>query len=449
MDEKLIKIFNACNPNLAAGENYYTDCKVARGGEVLARKVKKNLELLKDNYLRFLFTGHIGSGKSSELLHLKTILRENTNFLPVYVDIEKYIDFENANLDEIFLAIAVEVADLFQSELNVQLKNNYFEDKFAEIKDIFLTKRKITKLDVNIFGLGKAEIQEIKKNDEAKRKLYEAIENDNKSLLEELNLFIKEATLKLLKSDSAYTNLVIIVDSLEKIKKLGEKSEELDSQKELFIGNNTKLRGIETHIIYTVPLALYRSDSGPTLSQYYGECFVLPMVKVFHRGDFDKPYEEGCKAFIEILKKRLEEIPVNEAFDDDALALLVKYSGGNLRNLMRFIQEAIMSVDNLPIDYKIARKSIQPTVRTYAAAIKESYYPKLVNLVLNTKQQIDTEDPDFWVMLENLTVMEYTNGDDTESLDDSWYAVNPVVYEVGKFQTAKEEFQKSKRKSKK
>ena len=51
MDEKLIKIFNACNPNLAAEENFYTDCKIARGGEVLARKVKKNLELLKSDYL--------------------------------------------------------------------------------------------------------------------------------------------------------------------------------------------------------------------------------------------------------------------------------------------------------------------------------------------------------------------------------------------------------------
>ncbi|CAN5545231.1 hypothetical protein BH10ACI1_BH10ACI1_07970 [soil metagenome] len=446
MDEKLIKIFNACNPNLAAEENFYTDCKIARGGEVLAQKVKKNLQLLKSDFLRFLFTGHIGSGKSSELLHLESILKQETNFLPVYVDIEKYIDFENANLDDIFLAIAVEIADLIQSELKIQLKNSYFEEKFAEIKDIFLTKRKVSDIEVDIFGLGKAKIQEIKKNDEAKRQLYEAINKDTKSLLEELNLFIKEATLKLLQKNTPYTKLVIIVDSLEKIKKLGEKTDELASQKELFIGNQTKLRGIEAHIIYTVPLSLYRSDSGPTLMHYYNECFVLPMVKVSHRGDINKPFQEGCKAFIEILTKRLSEIPLNEAFDKDALALLIKYSGGNLRNLMRFIQEAIMSLDSLPITYKVARKSTQPTVRIYAAAIKESYYPKLVELDADSNQQIDTEDPDFWTMLENLTVMEYSNGDDTDRLDDSWYAVNPIVYEVGKFQTAQENFKKTKRK---
>ena len=116
MEKELKKIFNACNPNLAAEENYYTDCRVARGGDVLARKVKKKLEFEEKGSLCYLFTGHIGSGKSSELLHLVSVLKQDTNFLPVYVDIKDYIDFENANLDEIFLAMAVEVADVLQTQ---------------------------------------------------------------------------------------------------------------------------------------------------------------------------------------------------------------------------------------------------------------------------------------------------------------------------------------------
>ncbi len=444
MEKELKKIFNACNPNLAAEQNYYTDCRIARGGDVLARKVKKKLEFEEKGFLCYLFTGHIGSGKSSELLHLVSVLKQNTNFLPVYVDIKDYIDFENANLDEIFLAIAVEVADVLQTELKIRLKNNYFEEKFAGIKDIFLAKRKITKLEVDLFGLGKAEIQEIKQNDEAKRKLFEAINQDTKSLLDELNLFIKEATLKLLKQESPYTKLVIIVDSLEKIKKLGAQKEELASQTELFIGNNTKLRGIEAHTIYTVPLALYRSTSGPTLLQYYGECLVLPMVKVFQRRNFDQPFEEGCKAFTEILKKRLEEIPLETAFEPQALELLIKYSGGNLRNMMRFIQEAVMSTDVLPITANIARKSIQPTVRIYASSINETFWTKLAALDTSADQQVNNGDRDSWMMLENLTIMEYVNGEETENLDDIWYAVNPVVRETGKFIAAKESLAGSK-----
>ena len=352
------------------------------------------------------------------------------------------MNFENVTLDEIFLAIAVELADAFNTELKIKLKNTYFEEKFGELKDIFLTKRKLGKVEVNLFGLGKAEILELRQNDEAKRKLFEAIENDNRSLLEELNLFIYKANLELAKSETPYSKMVLIVDTLEKIQKFEQSPKGIDSQKELFIERNDKLTGIDAHTIYTVPLALYRSDSAPKLLHYYGDVSVLPMVKVFHRNNFNKPFIKGCEAFEEILKKRFAEIPIEKAFDIDALAFLIKYSGGNLRNLMRFIQEAITSTDSLPIPFQVARKSIQPTVRAYAAAIKESYYPKLVELDAHPNQQINTDDPDFWTMLENLTLMEYTNGDETDSLDDSWYAVNPVVSEIGKFKTAKEESNK-------
>jgi energy-coupling factor transporter ATP-binding protein EcfA2 len=439
MDNKLKKIFNACNPNLAAEENYYTDCRKARGGDVLARKVKKRLSFLEKSYLRFLFTGHIGSGKSSELLHLVSVLKDETNFFPIYVDIRDYVNFESVTFDEILLAIAVEIADVFQKDLNIKLRNSYFEEKFAGVKSIFLTKRKISKIEVDLFGLAKTEIQEIKQNDEARRKLQDAISSDNKSLLEELNLFITKANLELKKSESAYNEIVIIADSLEKIQKFEQSAQGLPSQRELFIERYTKLTGIDTHIIYTVPLALYRSDQGPKLLHYYGDVVVLPMVKIFHRGDFNKPYEEGCKAFTEILEKRLGEIPLNEAFDEDALELIIKYSGGNLRNLMLFIQEAVITVDDLPIKIQTVRKSIQPTVRSYASSIRETFWEKLVKLEKNPNQQIDTDDSDFWVMLENLTVMEYSNGDDSENIDDSWYAVNPVVREIGKFQTALEQ----------
>jgi energy-coupling factor transporter ATP-binding protein EcfA2 len=434
MDDKIKKIFNACNPNLPAEDDYYTDCREARGGEVLANKVERRLDLIENGYLRCLFTGHIGSGKSSELLHLVNVLKDKTNFFPIYVDIKDYINFENVMFDEILLAIAVEIADVFNGELGIKLKNNYFEQKFAGIKDIFLTKRKLSKLEVDLFGLAKAEIQEIKQNDEAKRKLFEAIEQDTKSLLEELNLFIKEANLRLLKTESHYTGIVIIVDSLEKIQKFEDSKQGLDSQRELFIERYTKLTGLEAHILYTVPLALFRSDQGPKLRLYYGEVIALPMVKIYHRGRFDDPYEEGCKAFTKILEKRLGDIPCDEIFGEGALEFMIRYSGGNLRNLMSFIQEAIISTEDLPISYEIARRSVQPTVRSYASSIREDYWPKLAGLEKSADQQIDNGDEGFWVMLENLTVMEYVNG--AENLDNTWYAVNPVVREIGKFKAA-------------
>jgi energy-coupling factor transporter ATP-binding protein EcfA2 len=452
MTDKLKIIFNACDPNEPADANYYIDCQKARGGDLLARKVKKRLDFLSGNHLRFLFTGHIGSGKSSELKHLANKLEnanEAINFFPVYVDVSDYLNFQDVTLDEIFLAIAVEIADAFHTKHKITLKDNYFRKKIDEIKDILTVPRKISKVEVGLpFGIGKTEIQEIKSNDEAKQKLKDAINTDSRSLLDELNLFISNAELQL-KKETTYSKLVIIVDSLEKIQKFEGKGQGLESQKELFIERNTKLTEINAHIIYTVPLSLCRSIHRPLLSQYYGEPLVLPMVKTHYRGEFDKPFPEGCKAFENILTKRLDKITLDETFEQKALEYLIKYCGGSIRFLMMFIQEAIISTDELPITFDVARKSIQPTVRSYASSIKETYWDKLAELDVSDKQQIDNGDEEFWLMLENLTVMEYVNGDETDSLDDLWYAVNPVLYEIGKFNTAKDNLAKKKRKGKK
>jgi hypothetical protein len=439
--ETVKKVFNACNPRTPANDNNYIDCRKSRGGEILAGKVKKQLYNLESGYLRFLFAGHIGSGKSSELLHLADLLKnsdEKEKFFPVYVDIRNYVKLENVTFDEILLAIAVELTDIFDKELNIKLENNYFKEKLGNIKDFFTSSRKFSNLELNVFGFAKTEIQRLRENDEAKRLLFEAITNDNKSLLDELNIFIAKAKKELIDSDNSFTKLIIIVDTLEKIQRFEKAERGIASQKELFIERSEELTGIEAHTIYTIPLPLYRSGESPNLLQKYVNVLVLPMVKIFHRGKFDKKYEEGCISLREILTKRFGEITLDQVFDKDALEFLIKYSGGNLRNLMMFIQESVLSADNLPVSYKIARKSIQQSVRSYASSVDERYWDKLADLETSAKQQIDNGSPDFWIMLENLTVMEYVNGDETDSLDDTWYAVNPVIRETIKFQSALE-----------
>ena len=70
MDERIKQIYNACEPNLPATQQYYSDCRKARGGDALTEQIIKRLEMSSaGHHLRFLFAGHIGSGKSSELLH--------------------------------------------------------------------------------------------------------------------------------------------------------------------------------------------------------------------------------------------------------------------------------------------------------------------------------------------------------------------------------------------
>jgi len=453
-EEKQKAIFNAFEPNVPATRYFYADCKEARGDSNLVKKIIKRLRNAENTNLHYLFTGHLGCGKSSELLHLAKIIKEKTTFFPIYIDFEKYLDVQDTTLEDIFLGMISEVVRQYKDkfEFNFKIENyTLFKQVIGFFGDFSV------KGEIGLpFDIAKLNIEKLRQNPNLRQQIREAINKDaRKSLLGELNLIIFEIE-KNLKQDTEFTKLIIIADSLEKIKRFekdrilkesekdrmlkeGENAEdETASQKYLFLDKEEQLAGIVTNVIYTVPLFLYRSY-GKQLTEAYGKnVFVLPMVKIHKRGKFDEPFEIGRKELIEIINLRLKnkETLINDVFEPDALEYLLKYSGGHIRSLIRFVQEALLEVDELPINFASARKSVREEVRSFAASVRENYWEKLAKLELSANQQIENGDEDYSKMLESLAILEYVNGDDEERDDNVWYAVNPSIRLTIKFQEA-------------
>lgn len=436
-EEILTAIYNAFEPNVPATARYYADCKEARGGSDLVNKMIKRLKNSRNKDLRYLFTGHLGCGKSSELLHLKTEIEKQTTFFPIYIDFEEYLDVKDTTLEDIFLGMFTEIASRCREKFEIKVK----EESYSLIKNILSFFGDFSaKAEVGLpFNIAKINVEKLRQNPSLRKQIRDAIKNDDKkSLLGELNLFIQEIELKL-SQETEFTRLVIIADSLEKIRGFENEENELTSQERLFLGKAEQLNGIVTNVIYTVPLFLYRSHYGKQLTEFYGKAvFVLPMVKVHRRGKFDEPFETGKAELLEIINKRLRDTDttIEEVFETDALEYLLKYCGGHIRSLVRFIQEASISVDELPIDFKSARESVKEEVRGFAASVREEYWDKLAKLELSTSQQIENGDDDYSKMLEGLAILEYMNGDEVETDDDVWYAVNPAIRLTIKFQEA-------------
>ena len=98
MDEALNRIYAAFNPNKAATEEYYVDCGEARGQTALAKRFRNHLAGSADspeNYLAFLFTGHLGCGKSSELRHLYSEVKKSQ---PYHLSLPKSFAFARIGL---------------------------------------------------------------------------------------------------------------------------------------------------------------------------------------------------------------------------------------------------------------------------------------------------------------------------------------------------------------
>ncbi|HEV7860254.1 MAG TPA: hypothetical protein VGO91_16675 [Pyrinomonadaceae bacterium] len=446
MTDALKQIYNACDPYLPATAEYYYNCAEARGSSALAQEFKNHLRLAKDyKFIYFLFSGHIGCGKSSELEHLARALTQasapDACYFPILINVSEYLDDYDTAPTDILLAIVTELADTLRRRLGFELKDNYFVSRFNEIKQFFLSDVEINEGELQL-GFAKAKVQRLKKDPTARQQVRAVLEPKMSTMLEEINTIFDEARLAVKKGAAgpekqSCADIVLILDNLEKIRKIGGLDEGLTSQRELFLERYTQLTGMKAHFIYTVPLRLVRSADGPQLEQRYGPLFVLPMIKVVEHGT-RQPYQSGVASLRALLQKRLGKLTLDQVFIHEALDFLLTYSGGHVRNLMSFVQNACTYTESLPIPLSAAQKAIQQTVRTYSTAIPEHHWEKLARLDLSPDQKIPNGDNDYLVMLENLSVLEYINGggDDPFALAEPWYAVNPIVRQLQKFKAA-------------
>jgi hypothetical protein len=393
----------------------------------------------------FSFFRHIGCGKSSELGQLWHALENPTppcgRYFPILLNVSDYLDDFDASTTDILLAIITEMAGTLRQELNIELKDNYLVKRLNEVKEYFLSDVEINEGELSLWA-AKLKIQRLKKDPEARRKVRAALEPKLSTMMEEINAAFDEARIKIKslevgEAEQPYSDLVMILDNLEKIRKISGVEEGLKSQRELFLERYTQLTGMNAHFIYTVPLRLVRSPDGPQLEHRYGPLFVLPMIKI-HERDTRSPYEPGLESLRGLLQKRLGDIPMKDAFSPDALDFLLKYSGGHVRNLLTFIQNACTYANGIPIELAAVHRAVQQTVRTYSTAIPDGHWKKLTGVDGSSDQQIPNGDNDYLIMLENLSVLEYLDdgGDGPFALAEPWYAVNPIVRELQRFKAA-------------
>ena len=110
------RFFKATDPSKtlladsAEDKKYYIDFSTVRGGKVV-EDLKDNISLFSDGQPTCqLFTGHIGCGKSTEILQLKQQL-EGEGFHVVYFESSQDMEMGDVDLTDILLAIARRVVD--------------------------------------------------------------------------------------------------------------------------------------------------------------------------------------------------------------------------------------------------------------------------------------------------------------------------------------------------
>lgn len=429
----LTEIYSSFEPFQQPKQEVYVDCKEVRGGWDVLREL--GLKITRSNHPTCqLYTGHRGVGKSTELLRLKKHLEQQQYFVVYFAADEQDIEPQDTQYADILFACTRHLVEAIKLNNHNPLLN-WMKDRWESLKDLALT-------EVSFEGLNlEGQISQFAKittnfraTPDKRREMRQKINANTPSLVEALNDFIKEAKKSLLTN---YQGLVIIADNLDRIvetKREGEPS----NYDEIYLNRSEMLRGLECHVIYTVPISMVYSERATRLEDNYDKPDVLPMVMVRNLDGSTNP--AGLDKFRELITKRIVLIEpdlatsVNtQVFDSaETLERLCLISGGHVRNLMQLIQRAIDWTDELPITSEAVQIAIEEARDTYRNAILEEQWQILAR-VCSLKYAENNEQ--HLRLLLNRCLLEYRYYDGKKKLQ-RWYNVHPLIEEIEQFQKA-------------
>ncbi len=442
----LQKFYRATNPSKTLiveniqDQKYYIDFSSVRGGKII--------EELRDNITFFspeeptcqLFTGHIGCGKTTELLRLKLEL-EKENFHVVYFESSEDLEMADVDIGDFLLAIAHHVS---QSLANLGLNE---PSKLKELvqgawkilnSEVTGAKAKIPGVgDVGFssekekfsLSMGIGEITTKAKNDATLRqRLNQYLAPQKNRLLEAINSELLEPAITKLKQQHK-NGLVVIVDNLDRIdsrpKPWGRPQQEY-----LFIDQSECLTKLRCHLVYTMPLALKFSNDYNNLTQRFPEdAKVLPMVTV-HMQDGSN-FEPGLVLLRQMVLARVfpelnscDRIShITQIFDSSAsLERLCQVSGGHVRDLLRLLNNWIQRERKLPLQRDTLETLIRIRRNEMTMQISDDEWELLRQV---RKRKKVGGDRDYQALVHSRLVFEYRN-----HLGESWFDVNPILMEA-------------------
>jgi hypothetical protein len=285
MTADLQKFYRATNPTKTlAAENpedrkLYIDFSPVRGGKVI-EELKDNITFFSpDEPTCVLFTGHIGCGKSTELLRLKQEL-EQDGFQVVYFESSEDLEMADVDIADVLLAIARRISqsldqvtidepkklkELLQGAIEVLNANvTGIKLKLPVVGDVGVTKEK-EKFSL-AFGIGEITAQ-TKSDASLREKLNQYLGPQKSRLLEAINKELIEPAIAKLKQHGK-KGLVVIVDNLDRID-IRQKSWGRPQQEYIFVDQSEYLTNLHCHLIYTMPLALKFSNEYGSLTQRF------------------------------------------------------------------------------------------------------------------------------------------------------------------------------------
>lgn len=428
--DQIRRFFNASNPaklldiSNPDDRRYYIDFSPVRSGKII-EELKRTITYSDEETCQ-LFTGHRGSGKSTELLRLKAEL-ENEGFHVVYFESDKSLDMTDIDVSDILLVIARHISESLQDVIHLQ--PGYFQNLFTDIQTLLQTPIDLKSVDLSV-GIAKIAMQ-AKESPKLRTQLRDILEPQTKTLLDSINQDILKKSIARLKQCNK-RGLVTIVDNLEKVgqRLLPSKHKQLEY---LFIERGAQLRGLQCHLVYTVPLELLFSPQCELMVDQLGGGIspkVLPMVPTRFRNGIT--HDKGLMLLKQMVmarafpdhdpEQRLDHDWIQQIFDTpETLERLCYISGGRIRSLLSLLFHCLQR-DDPPI----VRHALEHTITERRNQFRQAIPSQHWDILRQISQQKPTSiaDRDHQTLFRHSRVFEYRDR------DERWFDINPILAEA-------------------
>ena len=371
----------------------------------------------------YLFSGNRGTGKTTELMRLAELLQQ-LGCEVFYVNMSEYLN----------LTMSVEITDFLISViggLSEKIGERFGANPsdigfFSRIENFLQTNVTLDGITIPVMG---AQLKMSLLQDPVfKKRLQEGMRGHVAQLVQDARDFVAEAIQLIRSRTSPDKKIVLIVDSVEKLRGVGDSkdiAEVFKSVETLFSGHTDKLKFQSLHLVYTVPPYLSALAGGLAALYSGGKIFMLPSVHVYKGCPKDaKPpiqSQNGLATMVEIVTKRFPEW--KEFFTEEQMVRLAANSGGDVRDFFRLVKLCIsqaMYQPELPLSNKVLEDAENDIRNDMPLADDDIQWLKKIQQ--SHKRELTNQDrlPEFTRLTESKYILHYRNGDD-------WYDVHPLL----------------------
>ncbi|MEY2632158.1 MAG: hypothetical protein RIR00_812 [Pseudomonadota bacterium] len=402
-------------------ELYVDDLHAAHGD--VALRLATEVELSVGSRHAYLFSGTIGSGKSTELRRLAKALRESGHH-PVVVNIMEYLNPQlPVGIADLLMAMAMGVWEGWARQSGRDPDEG---KRLAWWQSLLAMRPEGTELEIS-GGFLKLKMA-LSANPTFRERLRQHFEASLDTLVESVNDFFAKLAEEI-RNDSRlgpHSKLVVIIDSLEHFggqSTPGQVDEVLQSLLRMFNTFNAYLRLDAWTAIYSVPPLLHKLAPGIAASFGMASTYYLTSAHVFQDRS-DAPDEDTIQnKMLPLLTKRLGLDDPSSIIGTAQLRDIILNTGGDLRDLLRTLRAALLAglTSGFPVSQAQLERVYNELRRPYLPFPKDSA-ERLQQIRRDKEARLETAADWQWVIsdLAQKRVLLYLNG--TE-----WYDVHPLL----------------------